>query len=188
LPVFSHTHTHTHTWRVTCSLRYLRSNPSNLDSMISSASRFDGVTSAALAVDTFLFLGGFLVCLNTLHMLDRRHTFPWIKFYVHRYLRLTPSYAFTMLMFLQVCPCTLCCGARGFALMAGLTECAWLTPARRWPAFSARGLFGFGRRRTTHDWAATPPPRRRAAATSTGGPICSTFKICILDTPTRRAV
>ena len=45
---------------------------------------------------------GFLVCHSILCLLDSGRKFKWILFYLHRYIRLTPTYAFIMLIYIQV--------------------------------------------------------------------------------------
>eukprot|EP00041_Stephanoeca_diplocostata_P022147 m.524885 g.524885 ORF g.524885 m.524885 type:complete len:798 (-) comp21994_c0_seq4:82-2475(-) len=62
------------------------------------------IYNAPYAIDTFFFLSGFLVCYGIVNMLDRRRRFPWFRFYIHRYLRLTPNLAVVMLIFLFVQP------------------------------------------------------------------------------------
>ena len=49
------------------------------------------------AVDTFLFLSGTLVSYLTLRGLKKKNgRFSFLHFYIHRYLRVTPSYAFVL--------------------------------------------------------------------------------------------
>lgn len=61
-----------------------------------------------LAVDTFFLMSGFLLSSVLLPKLDSGSLGAgrsWIgKAYVHRYLRLTPTLAFVMLMFWKVLP------------------------------------------------------------------------------------
>ena len=78
--------------------------PSNMSAVIALGDRlsFQAVAATPFAVDTFFFISGFLVCYSCLNMLNRRKSFPWLKFYLHRYLRITPAYAFVMMIFVQV--------------------------------------------------------------------------------------
>ena len=80
--------------------------PSNMSALIDLGQRlsFQVVAATSYAVDTFFFISGFLVCFSCLNVLARRQRFPWARFYLHRYLRITPAYAFTMLIFVQVRP------------------------------------------------------------------------------------
>ncbi len=57
--------------------------------------------SATYSVDSFFFLSGFLVAYSTLkHMHKQKGMRPlgWLMFYVHRYLRITILYGFTILL------------------------------------------------------------------------------------------
>ncbi|XP_044729189.1 O-acyltransferase like protein-like [Chrysoperla carnea] len=48
------------------------------------------VTGGTVSVDTFFIMSGFLLTLTFLKQIDRlKGKFPWIMFYVHRYIRLT---------------------------------------------------------------------------------------------------
>ena len=52
---------------------------------------------AFFAVDTFFFLSGVLVAYIVLRQMNKRKgRFPFVQYYVHRYLRLTPSYGFIL--------------------------------------------------------------------------------------------
>ena len=58
---------------------------------------FQAVESAFFAVDSFFFLSAVLVAYLTLReMRKRKGRFPYLEFYVHRYFRLTPTYAFVL--------------------------------------------------------------------------------------------
>ena len=62
---------------------------------------FQGVENALFAVDTFFFLSGLLTAYLTLReMYRRKGRFPFLPFYIHRYLRLTPSIAFVLFFFM----------------------------------------------------------------------------------------
>lgn len=52
------------------------------------------VFNGSFAVDTFFLMSGFLATYSILKMLDKTNgKFNVVMFYVHRYLRLTPTYA-----------------------------------------------------------------------------------------------
>ena len=52
---------------------------------------------AFFAVDTFFFLSGVLVAYIIFRQMEKRKgRFPFVQYYVHRYLRLTPSYGFIL--------------------------------------------------------------------------------------------
>ncbi|XP_032794863.2 nose resistant to fluoxetine protein 6 [Daphnia magna] len=58
---------------------------------------FQGISNATISVDTFLLVGGLLVCYLLLAELDRnKGKFNIGFFYLHRYLRLTPVYAIVL--------------------------------------------------------------------------------------------
>ena len=58
---------------------------------------FQAVGNAFFSVDSFFFLSGLLVAYLTLRQMARKNgRFPFIAYYVHRYLRLTPAYAFVL--------------------------------------------------------------------------------------------
>ena len=58
------------------------------------------IGNAYFAVDSFFFLSGFLVAYLTLREMSRkRGKFPFVSFYVHRILRLTPTYMFTLFFY-----------------------------------------------------------------------------------------
>ena len=61
---------------------------------------FQAVGNAYFAVDSFFFLSGLLVAYLTLRQMARKKgRFPFLIYYVHRYLRLTPAYAFVIFFF-----------------------------------------------------------------------------------------
>ncbi|KAK6641445.1 hypothetical protein RUM44_013156 [Polyplax serrata] len=52
-----------------------------------------------LAVDTFFLIGGLLNSYHLMDVLDKTGKFPLFKYYVHRYIRLTPALAAIVLMY-----------------------------------------------------------------------------------------
>ena len=58
---------------------------------------FQPVVHSTFSVDSFFFLSGVLVAYLTLRQMKKRNgRFPFVHYYVHRYLRLTPIYAFVL--------------------------------------------------------------------------------------------
>ena len=58
------------------------------------------VINAYPAVDSFFYISGFLVAYLTLREMKRRNgSFPFITYYLHRILRLTPTYMFVLFFF-----------------------------------------------------------------------------------------
>ncbi|XP_003384838.1 PREDICTED: O-acyltransferase like protein-like [Amphimedon queenslandica] len=58
------------------------------------------VTNAFFAVDSFFYISGFLVAYLTLREMKRRNgSFPYITYYLHRILRLTPTYMFVLFFY-----------------------------------------------------------------------------------------
>ncbi len=58
---------------------------------------FQVVSSGFFSVDSFFFLSAVLVAYLTLRQMKKKGgRFPYINYYVHRYLRLTPTYAFVL--------------------------------------------------------------------------------------------
>lgn len=57
------------------------------------------VISITLGVDSFFLLSGLLVTLGILRELDRRQKINIFSLYIHRYLRLTPVFAATLLFY-----------------------------------------------------------------------------------------
>ena len=57
---------------------------------------FQSVENAFFAVDSFFFLSGVLVAYLTFRQMKKTGRFPFLHYYVHRYLRLTPAYAFVL--------------------------------------------------------------------------------------------
>ena len=58
---------------------------------------FQAIGNAFFSVDSFFFLSGLLVAYLTLRETKRKNgRFPFLMYYLHRYLRLTPTYAFVL--------------------------------------------------------------------------------------------
>ena len=71
----------------------------NITRLISTMSRFSfqPVCNAFFAVDTFFVMSGLLVTyLSMRQMARKKGRFPFLTYYLHRYLRLTPTYAFVL--------------------------------------------------------------------------------------------
>jgi peptidoglycan/LPS O-acetylase OafA/YrhL len=61
------------------------------------------VIGGQIAVDTFFFLGGFLVAYLGVRDLEKRGgKIPYGAMVLHRYLRITPAFAFTMVFYSQI--------------------------------------------------------------------------------------
>ena len=72
---------------------------------------YQAIVNGFYSVDSFFFLSGLLVAYLTLREMKRRHAkgktwyaFPALSYYIHRYLRLTPAYAFVVFFVWQVVP------------------------------------------------------------------------------------
>lgn len=86
---------HTHFWIFTTNSVKI----DNFPALVTTAGRFSfqGVTAGFFAVDTFFVLSGVLVAYLTLRQMQRaKGRFPVVSFYVHRFLRITPTYAFVL--------------------------------------------------------------------------------------------
>jgi peptidoglycan/LPS O-acetylase OafA/YrhL len=57
---------------------------------------FQAIENALFSVDSFFFLSGVLVAYLTLRQIKKKGRFPFLHYYLHRYLRLTPTYAFVL--------------------------------------------------------------------------------------------
>jgi peptidoglycan/LPS O-acetylase OafA/YrhL len=58
---------------------------------------FQAILNGTFSVDSFFFLSGVLVAYLTLRQMKKRKgRFPFLHYYLHRYLRLTPTYAFVL--------------------------------------------------------------------------------------------
>ncbi|KAL5016720.1 hypothetical protein ScPMuIL_006309 [Solemya velum] len=75
---------------------------------------FQLIGNASFSVDTFFFMSGLLVTYISLKQLKstKGHT-NWVMFYIHRFLRLTPAFAF-VLMFTATLRYLILRGPRGF--------------------------------------------------------------------------
>ena len=61
---------------------------------------FQAISNGFFSVDSFFFLSGLLGAYLTLRQMKRRKgKFPFVMYYVHRYLRLTPVYAFVVFFY-----------------------------------------------------------------------------------------
>ncbi|GFR98725.1 nose resistant to fluoxetine protein 6-like [Elysia marginata] len=66
---------------------------------------FQVVINATFSVDTFFVMSGLLLTYATLNQMKKtRGKVNWLKFYVHRYLRLTPVYMITFGIYLACIP------------------------------------------------------------------------------------
>nr|XP_054763748.1 nose resistant to fluoxetine protein 6-like [Lytechinus pictus] len=66
---------------------------------------FQAIANAFLSVDTFFFLSGLLLTFHTLkRMKETGGKIPWLWFYIHRYIRLTPTLALLILVLTFVLP------------------------------------------------------------------------------------
>ena len=84
---------HTHLWSLTGGAL---DNVGSIPSILSRLS-FQPVGNAFFSVDSFFFLSGVLVAYLTLRQMKKKKgRFPYLQFYIHRYLRLTPTYAFVL--------------------------------------------------------------------------------------------
>ena len=71
----------------------------NITHLISIMSRFSfqPLCNAFFAVDTFFVMSGLLVTYLSMRQMKRKKgRFPFLTYYLHRYLRLTPTYAFVL--------------------------------------------------------------------------------------------
>ena len=77
----------------------IASSIDNFPSLLSVVSRFSfqAVGNAFFSVDSFFFLSGVLVAYLTLREMKKKGGyFPFLHYYIHRYLRLTPTYMFVL--------------------------------------------------------------------------------------------
>ena len=83
---------HTHFWSFTAGVN----NVYRLKNFLSRFT-FQAIGNAFFSVDSFFFLSGLLVAyLSMRQMKQRKGRFPFVAYYLHRYLRLTPTYAFVL--------------------------------------------------------------------------------------------
>ncbi len=88
---------HTHVWGF---MEGYLSNTLSVFKHVAPRFSYQPVANGFLAVDSFLFLSGLLLAYLTLrHMNRKRGKFPAVTYYVHRYLHLTPSYAFVLFFY-----------------------------------------------------------------------------------------
>ncbi|XP_076108425.1 nose resistant to fluoxetine protein 6-like isoform X1 [Mytilus galloprovincialis] len=59
---------------------------------------FQGIMNATYSVDTFFFMSGLLVAYTVMKKLRDGANINWAMFYIHRFWRLTPVYAFAILI------------------------------------------------------------------------------------------
>ncbi|CAG2231695.1 unnamed protein product [Mytilus edulis] len=59
---------------------------------------FQGIMNATYSVDTFFFMSGLLVAYTVMKKLRDGGNINWAMFYIHRFWRLTPVYAFAILI------------------------------------------------------------------------------------------
>ena len=64
------------------------------------------LTNGSIFVDAFFLMSGLLVCLSLLRQLDRnKGSFNVLRYYFHRYVRLTPLYAVMIAFVAFILPC-----------------------------------------------------------------------------------
>ena len=61
---------------------------------------FQAIANGTFSVDTFFFLSGLLVAYLTIKELNKKGNMNWAYYFCHRYLRLTPLYGYSLLIFL----------------------------------------------------------------------------------------
>ena len=88
-------------WVILCHTYFwvLLTGVDNILILKSVASRFafQAIANAFFSVDTFFFLSGLLVAYLSMREMKRKNgRFPFLMYYLHRYLRLTPTYAFVL--------------------------------------------------------------------------------------------
>ena len=83
---------HTHSWILTIGVQ----NVGVLKDVLSRFT-FQAISNGFFSVDSFFFLSGLLVAYLTFREMKRKKgRFPFLMYYLHRYLRLTPTYAFVL--------------------------------------------------------------------------------------------
>ena len=78
---------------------FFSENPISYSTTSVSHISYRGISESVLAVDSFFLMSGLLVAYLTLRKMERRKgkfKFPVFLYYVHRFLRLTPVYAFVL--------------------------------------------------------------------------------------------
>ena len=89
-------------WVILCHTYFWILTPGHVDNPIVmkgvlSRFSFQVVGNGFFSVDSFFFLSGVLVAYLSLREMEKkRGRFPFLHFYIHRYLRLTPVYAFVL--------------------------------------------------------------------------------------------
>ena len=63
---------------------------------------FQPILNGTFSVDTFFFLSGLLVAYLALREISEKGRLNWVYFFLHRYWRLTPMYAFLMLILMSL--------------------------------------------------------------------------------------
>ena len=90
------------------------------------------IINGFLSVDSFFFLSGVLVSYLTLREMKRRKgTFPLVPYYLHRILRLTPTYMF-VLFFYWFFTMYLAQGTPSYGVGRGPNSTAWENCAKYW--------------------------------------------------------
>jgi hypothetical protein len=88
---------------------------------------FQFIFSAEFAVDSFFFLSGFLVTLSMLKRVLAGKSLNILMLYIHRYLRLTPSYAFALFFYTYILPAV---SSGPFWSVLRNTVPAWCVPVK----------------------------------------------------------
>ncbi|XP_070534768.1 O-acyltransferase like protein-like [Ptychodera flava] len=90
-----------HTWLLLASPTYIR-NVRYLEETVKARHAVQVLLNGELGVEAFFVLGGLLVSYLTLKKIDKsggHEKVSWLRFFAHRYLRLTPAYAFILLLY-----------------------------------------------------------------------------------------
>ena len=74
----------------------LLKNPTEFIATVHKRFSFQAVFGGTFCVDSFFFLSGTLVAYLTLREMERKRCFPFLTYFLHRYLRLTMVYAFLL--------------------------------------------------------------------------------------------
>lgn len=97
---------HTHLWTM-----FFADNAIQLFVDVVPRFSYQVIINGFYSVDSFFFLSGLLVSYLTLREMNRRRArgktwlaFPALSYYIHRFLRLTPGYAFVLFFVWQVTP------------------------------------------------------------------------------------
>ena len=84
---------HTFVW---VAMTGLLKNPTEFIATVPKRFSFQAVFGGTFSVDSFFFLSGTLVAYLTLREMERKRCFPFLTYFLHRYLRLTMVYAFLL--------------------------------------------------------------------------------------------